>query len=104
MSHERQTLNIWTCDVCGHADTVDNAGSGYPMGWFQVAAASLTAQLGNATAKHLCPGCRDTLGRLLNNTLGDTGDLAQAWDEGCIAGSMTEYDGRKANPYREDHS
>ena len=67
MSRERKTLHVWTCDVCGHVETVDDAGSGYPMGWFQVAATSITASLGNVSAKHLCSDCRDNLGRLLNN-------------------------------------
>lgn len=102
MTSERKTCTIWTCDVCQHVETVDDTGSGYGRGWFQVASAPVTAKLGNTPARDLCPHCADNLRRMLARTLGDVGDMAEAWDAGHIAGSMIEYDGRKTNPYRSE--
>lgn len=108
MSSERKNLTVWTCDVCEHVETVDDSGSGYPTGWFQVAAAPVTAKLGNTSAKHLCSDCRDNLVRLMENVLGDVGDLAQAWDEGFKQGgpmhdvNYDDPDAHTRNPYRKE--
>lgn len=112
MSSERKVLTVWTCDVCGHVETVDDMGSGYPTRWTQAAIAAVTAKLGNVTAKHLCTDCSELLALFMERRLGDAGDLALAWDEGyrtacrdhsnyasCETGDHGQHN---ANPYRQE--
>lgn len=96
MSRNSVVTVTWTCDACGtEAPEVD----GYsPHGWQQVATALASAKLGNVAAKHLCEDCAESLSLLLAHRLGDTGDMARAWDEG--AASFAEGRGSDANPYR----
>lgn len=101
MSSERQVRFVWTCDACGCTETVDDSGSGRPTGWGQVVHGRMHDNLGNKTAKHLCVDCDGVLARLLENALGDTGDMAIAWDEGFDAGWGVQDPGDDApNPYR----
>lgn len=83
MSTKREVLHIWTCDACGHVETVDDSGSGYPSSWRKIVVGRMPDQLGNIADKHLCEGCANGLALLLDGRLGDLGDLAEAWDEGA---------------------
>lgn len=102
MSSQRQVQFVWTCDACGHVETVDDSGSGRPSNWGQIVHGRMHDRLGNLTEKHLCGDCRDILTRLLENRLGDTGDMAIAWDEGYARGirdAETDAIDHADNPY-----
>jgi hypothetical protein len=78
-----QNLTIWACDVCESTQERDD--QVVPPNWISVVFGRPYEQLGNKPEKHLCSDCSDAFGRLMSNTLGDVGDMAEAWREGWLA-------------------
>lgn len=112
MSIEHQRLIHWACDACGSVETLDiGGGTTKPKGWSQFLSAPLSASLGNVSAKHLCKGCTEVVGYVLNDSIDRRieGDQAEAWRRGvetALQHAIRQPDGitlrlNVDNPYRE---